>query len=57
MTEEEKVQHKIKAITDEIQRCGCECHRPGVTIMHFMECCGATYVKLNEVENVARRAV
>lgn len=56
MTDKEKnIAERVQYLRDEIQRCGCECHRPGMNVMHFMPCCGATYIKLNEVEDVAKR--
>lgn len=36
-TEEQKVANAI------MKSCGCECHEPGVAIMHFMACCQHCY--------------
>lgn len=29
-----------------MKKCGCECHEPGVCVMHFMACCEHCYEKI-----------
>lgn len=37
-----------RAANELMKRCGCECHQPGGSVMHFMACCSFCYEKIEE---------
>ena len=42
---------EVKKHNDEIKKCGCPCHTPGVHLMHCFPCCSVTYQKPIQVED------
>jgi len=40
-----------------IGQCDCECHKPGVKIMHFMPCCDPVIVDVEELSKRTELAI